>query len=255
MGVSAAVRNPRAFVGGKWNRFKLLLLSPERFFAEKTSTDRVWNEAVALLLIGLAGAAGMLYVGQEFMTHFATAAVDLGPNQVQIGGGVALRIQVFGLRSVVGVYLLWAFLTATYYAISWLYSDYGSLFRTAKLTAWTLVPVLFTNLVKSIAAVAVISTQTIVETPPSEAVVSEVKRGGSGEAASYLYGILLEEPVMLGALAVGLLFYLWCGYIAAYAVADIRDIPVADGYKVVAVPLALYVLYSLSTILGHASVL
>lgn len=255
MSVSAAVRNPRAFVGGKWNRFKLLLLNPEQFFEEKTTSDRIWNEIIVLLIIGLTGAAGMLYVGQELMTHFATSAVDQGPDQVQISGERGLRIQVYPVRSIIGAYVLWAFFTVGYYALSWLYSDRGSFFRSAKVTAWTMVPIFFTNLVKSIGAVVVINTQTIVESPPSQTIVDEVKRGADGEAASYLYGLVLEEPIMLGALAVGILFFIWSGYIAAYAIADLRDIPVSDAYKAVAAPVALYALWSVYELLGHAGVL
>jgi len=255
MSVSNAVRNPRAFVGGKWNRFKVLLLDPERFFEEKATTDRIWNEVIVLLIIGLTGAAGMLYVGQEFMTHFATSAVDQGANQVQISGERALRIQVYPIRSVIGMYVIWGFVTVGYYSLSWLYSDYGSLFQIAKATAWTLVPIFFANLVKSIGAVAVIVTQTIIESPPSEEIVDEVKRGQAGEAASHLYGLVYEEPIMLGALAIGLVFLVWSGYIAAYAVADSREIEVSDAYRVVAVPLVAYALWSAYTILGHAGVL
>jgi hypothetical protein len=257
MSVSAAVRNPRAFVGGKWNRFKVLLLDPERFFEEKASTDRIWNEVIVLLVIGLAGAAGILYVGQEFMTHFVTNAIDQSPGQVVISGERGLRIQVYGLRSVLGMYILWSFLTVAYYSLSWLYSDYGSFFQTAKLTAWTLVPVFFANIVKSIAAAYVITTQTIIESPVSQQteIVDNVKRGEAGEAAGYLFGLLYEEPIMLAALGIGLLFLIWSGYIAAYAVATVRDIPVSDAYKVVAAPLVVYALWSLNTLLGHAGVL
>jgi len=255
MSVSAAVRNPRAFVGGKWNRFKMLLLDPDRFFEEKASTDRIWNEVIVLLIIGLVGAAGILYVGQEFMSNFVTNAVDRSQGQVVIAGERGLRIQVYGLRSIVGAYVLWGFFTLGYYALSWLYSDYGSLFETAKLTAWTLVPVVFTNLVKSIAAVVVITQETLIESPVPTEIEDEVKRGAAGDSASYLYGLLYEEPIMLGALAVGLVFFIWSGYIAAHAVAHIRDIPVSDAYKVVAVPLVAYVLWSINNLLGHAGVL
>jgi|GEM_PF-1032512 len=255
MSVSGAVRNPRAFVGGKWNRFKLLLLDPEQFFEEKPSTPKLWNEILVLVFIGLVGAAGTLYVGQQFMEHFVTASIDKTPDTRVIPGQQGLRIQVYPLRSVVGMFVLWGFFSLSYYVLSWLYSDQGSFFQIVKATAWTLVPIVFTNLVKSIGAVVTATMETLIEDDELDGIAAEVSRSSEGEGADLLFGLLFEEPVMLGALAIGVVFYAWCGYVGAYAVANARQIPVSDAYKVVAVPIILYSLWWLQMVLGHAGVL
>jgi len=254
MSVSAAVRNPRAFVGGKYNRLKVLLFDPGRFYDEKPRTDRIWNEVFVLLFVGLAGFAGTFYVTQQIMSHFVTSGVDQGPEQFLISGDKAIQIWAYGARAVVGIYVLWVGFSLAYYALSWLYSDQGSFFQTAQYTAWTLVPLFFYNIVKTIAMVYLAVTSEVID-PQDLDINGQVTTAPAEDATAFLFRQVFEEPAILGAMAIGIVFVLWSGYIASYAVSELRDIPLGDARKAVAAPVVVYVLWLINEILGYAGVL
>ncbi|MFB6150659.1 MAG: Yip1 family protein [Haloarculaceae archaeon] len=245
MSVGTAIRNPRAFVAGKWTVFKLILTDPERFYDELSASDRLWTEIAVLFVIGLTGVAGGYFVARELMSNIGTgtATVANGDVAVRVSGDTGLQIWGYGLRSLIGIFVLWVGFATVLYALSWLYSSRGSFFAMVKATAWALVPLFIGNLLKSIGfVIAAWNAWDSNKIQITEEVSRQLDFGGQ-EAARALYTQIYEEPVALVGIVIAGLTFAWCGYVAAYGVAKVRDIPVSDAYKVVAVPTALYVGY------------
>lgn len=254
MSVSTAIRNPRGFVSGKWRLLKILLSNPERFYEERGTSDRLWNELLVLLFVGLASSAGGLFVAQTVMSNFYTGNAPIGGSDAQYGVSSDVGIQMWGysLRGVVGVFVLWIAFTTVLYLVSWLYSDYGSYFAMAKNTAWALVPLFVGNLIKSLGYVAAAWNawdDGTIEVAEGDLVQS------ADDLVAFLVTQVLSEPAALVGIAVSALFVGWCGYIAAYGVADVRDIPVSDALRVAAVPTVVYAGYVLYQVVSLAGIL
>ena len=251
MSVGTAIRNPQGFVAGKWRTLRMLLTDPERFYEEKGSSDRIWSEIQVLLLVGLAGTAGSYFVAREIMSNLYTGTIAVGSDaQYGVSSDVGLQVWGFAIRGLVGIFLLWIAFSAVLYVTSWLYSEYGSFFGIAKNTAWAFVPLFIGNLLKSI-------TYVIASWNAWESGTVEVSEGdlvqGAQDVVALLYGQILDEPVAMAGVVISLVFIAWCGHIAAYGVADVRDIPVSTARTVAAIPTVgylVYVLYDLATVAG-----
>lgn len=241
MSVSTAVRNPRTFVGNKWRRFKTLLVDPEAFYERNPDSDRLWNEILVVFLIGITGTVGMYYVSDAIMTAFAESPLDTPSD-------VGLQVQMYALRPLIEAFVVWFGFSIAFYAISWLYSGRGSLFGMTKKTAWSLVPLFFANLLYS---AGLLAAGWNVDIEVTRSMLTQT----NAEVRAELFEQVTAEPAAIAGLAVGVVFIVWSAYIAAYAVADVREIPIVDAYKVAAVPPLLYLLYRLNLALSLAGVL
>lgn len=250
MSVGTAVRNPRAFVGTKWTALKVLFTDPERYFEDRPSSGSLRSEITVLVIVGLAGTAGMYYAASTIMSNFYTGnpPASGAEDMMGISGDVGIQIYGYAFRGLVGIFLLWIGFATALYAVSWLYTERGSYFGVLKQTAMALVPMFFANLVKSV-GVAVAAFGADIEATEQDLIQS------TGAIVDFLYGQILGEPVALAGMALSIVFIGYSGYLSAYAIAAVREIPIADAYKVAAVPTALYVLWVLRDIARFAGVL
>jgi hypothetical protein len=253
MSVATAIRNPRSFVAGKWYTTKTVLFDPETFFADLDTSARLWDEILVVAIVGLAGAVGSYFAGQQIMSNIS-AGPQIGEVEGGLGvsGDVALQIQAFALQPLVGAILLWLALATALYGVSWLYSNRGGYYEFVKHSAWALVPMFIGNVIKSIALVA--TSYNAWDRGVIEATQSDMIQTAE-QVRAFLWTQILGEPIALAGIVIAALFFAWSGYIASFAVAKVRDIPQENAYQVAGVAVVGYLLWVVYDILGIVGVL
>ncbi|MCU4741270.1 YIP1 family protein [Halobacteria archaeon AArc-m2/3/4] len=233
MGVSDAVRNPGSYVGEKQRVYRSLLFDPDTFYSEYAGKRGIVRELILVALVGVVGAIGTLYAVQALRGEYGgmlTNDVDM-----QLWGNA--------LAPLVGAFLLWIGFTVALYAVSWLYSTAGSFYTLWKNTAWSLLPLLFANLILTVAYAVTTYTAEFDGT-------DELTSSHPDAIVAFMWEQLAHEPMVVGAYALSIVFVVWCGYIAAYGVAEVRDLETDEAYRVVAVPVVAYALYVGYTAIG-----
>lgn len=225
MGVSDAVSDPGSYVGEKRRFYRDALFAPGRFYGEHVGSRGLLREILLVAAIGIVGAAGTVFAVQTLREEYETA-LTFDVEMLLWGEAVA---------PLVGAVLLWVGFALTLYFVSWLYSTAGGLYELLKNTAWSLLPLLVANLLLTGAfAFATVTA----DLEPADGI------GAHPEARfEFMWEQIYHEPIVLGANAVSILFVVWCGYIAAPGVADVRELELEEAYRVVAVPVVAYVLY------------
>ncbi|WP_276254981.1 YIP1 family protein [Halomontanus rarus] len=227
MGVSDAVRNPGSYVGEKQRVYRSILFDPDTFYSEYAGKRGIVRELLLIAVIGVVGLIGTLYAVQTLRGEYSGDILtdDVG---MQLWGNA--------LAPLIGAFLLWVGFTVVLYAVSWLYSTAGSFYMLWKNTAWALLPALFANLL--LTAAYAVTTYTA-EFDGSD----ELNSSHPDTMVAFMWEQIAHEPMVVGAYALGVVFAVWSGYIAAYGVAEVRKLEVDEAYRVVAVPVVAYALY------------
>lgn len=240
MALSRAVRQPRSFLSATVDLYRALLTDPERFYDDLIGTHGITREILLVLVLGAVGLAGNLYA----LTRVQAAFDAL---EVPISQDASFALWESAAAPLLGMVGLWIGLATALYVVSWLYSGLGEYFILLKRSAWALVPLVFANLLHSVAiAFAALSLD------PATIDASAVPRPADQRAA-FVWEQVAGEPVVAAAVLVGVVFVAWAGYIAAYAVRDVRSLQIDEALRVAAVPTvayALYVLYQGATALA-----
>lgn len=240
MSVTQAVRNPRGYILRTIGLYRALLFDPQRFYDEYLGSRGLKVEIVLMAFIGLIGFAGNYYARSRIDEVFRGAGFGINSD---------VNFQLWGnaLEPLVGIFALWVGLTLALYAVGWLYSTVGQFYELLKRTAWALVPLVVFNALHS-AAMAYSAFQL----EESDVEDMEIPRAPDMRADE-MWSAVAGEIFVVATVVVGVVFVLWAGYIAAYSVADVRDLPMDEAYKVAAVPtvaFALYLLYDAVTALS-----
>lgn len=236
MGVSQAVRNPRSFVARTGRMYRALLFDPRTFYDEYAGSAGIGREVLLVGIIGVVGTLGNYFALGEVTTAFQDAGVVIS----QDTNFILWRMMISPLLGILG---LWFALTVALYAVSWLYSEVGKIYTVWKWSAWALVPLLFANVIHA-AAVAYVTLDLDVED------ALPIQTTLPADRAALMWAEVGGDPIVVGATLVSVVFVLWSGYIAAPAIAKVRDLDTSEAYRVAAVPTLAYVAYVILQVVG-----
>lgn len=237
MSVREAFRDPRGYAVRTVGMYRALLFDPETFYEEYVGSRGIWVELLVVAVIGALGLAGNVYMLDQLTMAVEEAGISIGDDT---------NFNLIGntLAPMVGAFLLWVAYSASLYLIGWLYSTQGQFFGVLKRAAWALVPLAFYNVIQTVAKVFIAFSYTEDDaeglSPPRP----------SDQRAEAIWSEIAGETIVVVAVALGVIFVVWAGYIGAYAIAKERDLNRSDALKVTAVPtaaFAIYVLYEAAT--------
>lgn len=235
----------RTAIRKAWIVIRLLTFSPREYFFERMNKYGVRNELLLVAVIGLMGFVGWGFAGRIVLEPFVTGAEAALPGT----GGQTLptdvHYRIWGValfQSFGHILAIWIFYTVVIYAVSWIYSDRGSVFGLAKNLAWSLYPMFWAFLVMTIALIVTFWTVGEIETDLPI----------SAEAAAvYLYDQGLNQPLVLAAMVATIPFIVWTGYLATFVVEKVRRLPRSQAIRVATVPVVLHIAYVLWGIAGR----
>lgn len=245
MSVTQAIRNPRSYVVRTLGLYRALLFDPERFYDEYLGSRGLKVEIALVAFIGVIGFIGNYYARSRIATVFPEAGFP-------IGSDVDFQLWRHALAPLVGIVLLWVGLTLALYFVGWLYSTVGQFYHLLKRTAWSLVPLVVFNLLHTIAMV-----WTALNLAEEDIEDRELVRAPDMRTEQ-MWSEIAGDIFVVATLFVGVIFVIWTGYIAAYAVRDVRDLDTNEAFRVAAVPtvaFALYLIYEgVTTLLDSGAV-
>lgn len=230
MSVSQAVRNPRGYIVRTAGMYRTLVADPEEFYEEYVAERGIRNELLLVAFIGLVGFAGNYYA----RSRIVTIAEEAG---VATGNEVTFSLWGIAVEPLVGALLLWVGFSAALFILGWLYSTIGTFYVTLKNVAWVMVPFFVANLLHS--AAMAYSAFTLEESDYTD---QEIPRDPE-QKVQVLWDAVAGEIFVTATLFVGALLTLWAGYIALYAIIDVRKLEPRDAYKVAGVPFVGFALY------------
>lgn len=230
MAISRAVRHPRSFLTNSIQMYRTLLTDPATFYDEYLGPHGITREFLLVLVLGAVGVAGNLFALTRLRAVFETL-------DVPISGDTSFALWESVVAPLVGMVGLWIGLTTALYAVGWLYSGLGEYYVLLKRSAWALVPLVFANLLHTIAVAYAAFTLT-----PGSVDASMIPRPANARA-EFVWQQVAGDPVVVATVLVSVVFVAWMGYIGAYAVRDVRGLQTNEAFRVAAVPTVAYALY------------
>lgn len=247
MSVANAIRNPRTYLSGVLNTYRTVLFDPETFFDELESRG-FRNEVLLVLVVGIIG-----YVGPYLAADHLLSAFRVGPSvnmdKPPIRTEVALQVQGRAIQFLLLTIAVWIVGGFLLYLVSWLYSERSDLRHTLKNTAWGLVPLVATNAIQSIAFFMAYQDVVVQSNNPNIWFRSEVQ-GSASQVTDAIWSQVTDDPLILGSAVVGGAFIVWCWYIWAYAIIDVRRLDRRTGFLVATAPVLVYVAGRAAMFLG-----
>ncbi|MEN6514499.1 YIP1 family protein [Methanoculleus sp.] len=209
-----------------------VLLDPGRFFEERMQDEPGLKiPALIVLVYGLISA-----VAAALAVNMVIAIL---PAEAQAFGAIGVAFAVVG--AVIMGFLAWIFCAAVFYIFSMLFKGKGSFTRTLEFTGYGLLPQIFGGIIGTAFSYQVISNLTIppVTNPEQIAEISES-----------LAGIIAADPLTQIAGLLGILFILWSANIWIFGMRYARNLSTRDAALTVGIPVALYIAYTLITLVG-----
>jgi len=247
MSVTNVIRNPGTYIANKWRLYRRLLFAPSVFYEEEAGERGLRFEILLILFIGAVGTGISYLLIQELFTVVSFSPTP-PPDAVTLPEQALrqIRLQTYA-TPLIGAFGIWVTFTLSLYATSWFYSDVGSVFHILKNTAWALLPILFFYIVRFGGMVATIMMM-------SEDELTEQMREASSltnpdNIAPQVLSYATDSTITMAATAIGFVFVLWAGYIAAHGIKDVRGIELDQAYRATAFPVAGFILYVASGML------
>ena len=212
--------------------YRALLFDPEHFYDEYLGSRGLRSEILMVAFVGVVGLVGNYFARQEVQSVFVEAAIP-------INSDTNFELIRLVIAPIVGIFILWIGLTIALYAVSWLYSTIGQFYELMKRSAWAVVPLVVANLLHSIAIGYAATQVTEDQVDPQNVPQPPIDR------AHHMWDTAAGEIYVTATILVGAVFVIWAGYIAAYAVRDVRDLETSEALRVAAVPAGLYAIWVL----------
>lgn len=208
-----------------------LLLMPETFFAEKMSeNESIKIPAFIVLINGIIGAFSGYLVSTFMLQLFAGALPE----------GMDSLIGIFGaVGALLGVFIFWLVWTVVFYAVSALLKGSGSFKRTLEFVGYGYLPMTIGSFISLIALYITLPT---IQLP----VISNIN---DPTAIQELQSQFLHSVPMTIVTIIGLLFMVWSANLWIFGMMEARSLSRKNALITVLIPVALYIIWSLSSFL------
>ncbi|WP_301663915.1 Yip1 family protein [Methanoculleus frigidifontis] len=203
-----------------------LFLNPRAFFdAKKAEGDSLKVPALIVLAIGIVSAISAYVLALPFLQYLPSEIAGLGPVLAAFGGIFAL----------VMVLVVWVLFAGVFYGISALLGGEGSFKQTLAFVGYGYAPQLVGT---AIYVVFVWLFMANLVLPPASAISDPT-----------IFADLMKDPyIQIGGI-INLLFVLWSANIWIFGVKSARNLSLKNAAIAVGIPVALYVLYTLFSLL------
>lgn len=247
--ISHAVKNPRTTLRRPVVGLHQLLFDPDAFFARHADDDG-WVMPVLVLLVTGAIATAVLVVSIQILQNSYPASggfaqLEESASNMYLMDKTWKKIYGYAIRPLAGAFVAWLLLSASFLAVSWLYNGHGTYLETLQLTAWGFVPIAIANLLYygALTLGFALKEYTGLLTAFREQAQQRPAYNDPQLNAYWVINEVREEPWFVLVAIVGLVLTLYSGYLWAYATKHARNLSTEEAYKVVAVPVAIYVGY------------
>lgn len=212
--------------------FLQVLLNPARFFEARMQDEPSLKvPALIALICGLIGAVSAL-----IMADVTTAMLP-----AEMGGLGTLMVVFSTAVAFVGGFLAWIIYGFIFHIISMVFKGQGSLNRTLEVTGYGLIPQVFGGIIGSIFSYYLLSGLTVPAMSSAEEIAA---------FSEYLVTVLTTDPLAQVAGIVSILFLIWSANIWIFGMKYARNLSTRDATLTVGIPVGIYVIYLIITLIG-----
>ncbi|WP_423999528.1 YIP1 family protein [Haloarcula salina] len=201
-----------------------VITDPAEFYANDPQSTDLVSAALIVLSTAVASTLGTLYAMSLVLGRFPATVRAFA----FLGSAVSILSGLFG------TVLVWIAVSGTLYLLSATFSDTGDFRDLVAAVGWGFVPALFSALIGSGAAIYVFSHLSLPAV--GEGVAAALRSAG-------------DDPLIVFANALGVVFTLWQGLIWFFAVKHVRALSTRETVLTVAGPVGVAVAWSLQTLL------
>ncbi|WOF16909.1 YIP1 family protein [Methanoplanus sp. FWC-SCC4] len=206
---------------------KDILLSPKNFFESFCKQEDSLKAPIVIILI-LAVIASLTAVISASITGAFL------PPEAEFMKPV-ISVITFAV-TIIMTFILWVIFAAIFHGISALFKGTGSFNKTLAITSYGYIPQIISGLITSVLTYMHISSITVVPTTNPEQIQAYVEMISSG-------------PMITAISVISIVFLLWSANIWLFGIKECRKISMRDAAITVGVPVILYILFILGTLL------
>ena len=213
-----------------------LLVKPKDFFNNFNAEPQSLEIPTLFVLTG-----GLIGAVSAYMIAGLTGAMMSGI----MPGMEFITVVIAAVSAIIGVFIFWGIFTGIFFIISKLFKGTGTFGRSLEVVGYGYLPQVFGALITAIVAVLYVPA---VRVPTLSK--SALENPASIQAA---VTALMQDPAMVMiqqiTIVVSVIFLLWSAYIWIYVIKEVREISLRDAAITVGVPVLLYVIYLIVSII------
>ena len=213
-----------------------LLVKPKDFFNNFNAEPQSLEIPTLFVLTG-----GLIGAVSAYMIAGLTGAMMSGI----MPGMEFITVVIAAVSAIIGVFIFWGIITGIFFIISKLFKGTGTFGRSLEVVGYGYLPQVFGALITAIVAVLYVPA---VRVPTLSK--SALENPASIQAA---VTALMQDPAMVMiqqvTVLVSVIFLLWSAYIWIYGIKEVREISLRDAAITVGVPVLLYVIYLIVSII------
>ncbi len=204
-----------------------ILTNPNKFFdAKKEEEVGLKIPAFIVLIIGIISGIGAYFMGR------LTAEMLRGTVPPEAQAFLSFIPISSAIAAVIVSFILWVVFTAIFFGISCIFKGEGNFKRTLEFVGYGYIPMIISGIISAIFLYYIVSTAQIpVVTDPAK----------MAEALEPL----LKSPMVQLSYAISILFMLWSANIWVFGLKHARNLSTKNALITVAVPVAVYVLWTI----------
>ena len=204
-----------------------ILTNPDKFFEAKMGEEvSLKIPALIVLIIGIISGIGAYFMGgltAEMLSGTLPPEAQAFISFIAISGAIA---------AVIFSFIFWVVFAAIFFGISYLFKGEGKFKRTLEFVGYGYIPMIISGILGAILLYYIVSTVHIpVVTDPAK--------------MTEAFEPLMKSPMMQLSYAIGILFMLWSANIWVFGLKHARNLSTKNALITVAVPVAVYVLWTI----------
>ncbi|MGB2842479.1 MAG: YIP1 family protein [Halobacteriota archaeon] len=203
-----------------------VLTNPNEFFEERMKGEVSLRIPVLIILI-----SGIIGGISTFLMAGIIAEMLRGTVPPEAQGFISVMPVGGAIVAVIASLILWVVFAAIFFGISAIFKGEGEFKRTLEFVGYGYIPMIFSGIISAVLFYNFVSTAQIpVVTDPAK--MTEALEP------------LMKSPMMQLSTVIGILFMLWSANIWIFGLKHARNLTTKNALITVAIPMAVYVLYS-----------
>lgn len=203
-----------------------VLTNPDKFFEERLKREENLKTPAFIVLL-----SGMTSGAIAFLSSLMTVGILGGTLPPEARGFISVMLVGSAVGALVFAFIIWLVVAAILFGISALFNGEGSFKRTLEFVGYGYIPLVIGGIISAALTYHFFST---VELPTVT----------SPEEVADAIAALMASPMMQLSSVIGMLFLLWAANLWVFGLKHARKLSIRDALITVAIPVAVYVMYS-----------
>ncbi len=212
-----------------------ILFEPNKFFSEENERESGIKMPFLIVLLN-----GILLMATTFLVMDVTLPA-MGLEGMLPADTITFMILFSSMVSLIMIFVIWLILTGVFYLISCFFDSEGGFKKTFKFVGYGFLPMIFASIISFISTFAML---------PAMKNAIQMARGDPVLMETLMMEAMQGDPIVILSSVIGIVFTVWSVYIWIFAIRYARGVSLKNSMIIVGVPSAIYVIYSMYSLIG-----